>query len=410
MRDLRRIGELDGLRAIAALLVMVAHYPVRGVEPTTVSAGIDLILRLGGANLAVAFFFVLSSCLLTLIAAREVDTTGSFSRGRFMLRRVFRIWPLYIVVVAVNLLIVAYPNWYIELLAGWPETGTWLREHFWLYAAFLGNWSLALATPDGHLDRSPPGLAVLWSIAVEEQFYVVYALVAGLALGSVRAVRLTLVAAVALGVIWRAFQVLVLHPMPGVYGYYYATPSYLDMFAAGALTGLLLARRSAAQQQYVRIMRSPWTLPAIVCGLGALSAVWINGLAIPPYVIWSYTVAAGLMAALVGWSVVNQGTPVCRVLASPPLRALGILSYGIYVWHPLAAGIATRVIPPAWAASEPLALVGFAAYVSATIGFAALTYVVVESPALRVSRRWRSATAVADPVAGPVHVSTVSAG
>src|ERR1700756_1323364 len=160
--------ELDALRFGAFACVFLTHAvpSVRSSAETLVHRSVSVWVQLLGeaGNFGVCLFFVLSAYLITEIMRRESISYGTLSIGRFYLRRVLRIWPLYLgVVLTVALVGLAVPTLHMS------------KTQLLAYLLFAGNWYLIL---------SPGGtnvLSWLWSISVEEQFYIAWPLIDKLA-------------------------------------------------------------------------------------------------------------------------------------------------------------------------------------------------------------------------------------
>jgi peptidoglycan/LPS O-acetylase OafA/YrhL len=160
---LKYLEGINGLRFVAALLVVVRHWYL-----TTVKLGLcppissTVIVDRGAA--AVDFFFTLSGFLITYLLIQESDRTGTISIKGFYVRRIYRIWPLYFIVLAIGFTFFAviYPRLfhrtYFEFDPG---------QGLFLYAVFLPHWMRAYYRV-GLLNP-------LWSIGVEEQFYLCWA-------------------------------------------------------------------------------------------------------------------------------------------------------------------------------------------------------------------------------------------
>lgn len=161
---------------------MLVHFNPAPLHPSPVV--LDVLQSgfawLSLANIGVLFFYTLSAFLLTYLAARESTEPGGFSVTRFWSRRCLRIWPLYFVVVAAALL-------QARSMEPRGVAWSWTIGRLPLFTFFLSNWSLAFNHIGGYVDRSTPELAVLWSIGVEEQFYLVYPLLFLIATRSSRA-------------------------------------------------------------------------------------------------------------------------------------------------------------------------------------------------------------------------------
>src|SRR3712207_525289 len=143
-RDLRRFPALDGLRGIAALMVVAFHYGGPTLGPLSGWLGVQL-------------FFVLSGFLITTLALREEDRTGRLSFTGFYVRRLFRIVPVYLTVLVTVLA--------LDVLRGAYEAG--VGPNLWWYLTFTVEW-LPEPVPFGQA----------WTLGIEEKFYLVWPLVA----------------------------------------------------------------------------------------------------------------------------------------------------------------------------------------------------------------------------------------
>lgn len=152
------LGELDGVRALAVLAVIRVH----------ISGGFFADLHAGG--LGVAVFFGLSSFLLTYLAVHERERYGTFRVGRFFFRRITRIWPLFFVVLI---------SCYLVFGANGLKPDPMMQpDHFrrfgWMLPLFIGNWGYTLNYMGDFSWWVPAYLGLTWSIAVEEQMYLVF--------------------------------------------------------------------------------------------------------------------------------------------------------------------------------------------------------------------------------------------
>ena len=159
----RRFPGLDSLRFLAAAFVVIGHVPMTqgsiGLPNPTWSA---TFFR--GSH-AVCFFFTLSGFLITYLLLEEERRSSTIDVTRFYLRRICRIWPLYFAVVAVGLL---FYNWLLPLVGIPYEVRYGLPTAVLLYTLFLPNLMNSLYTVGGILNP-------LWSIGIEEQFYLAWA-------------------------------------------------------------------------------------------------------------------------------------------------------------------------------------------------------------------------------------------
>ena len=154
--------SLDGLRAIAVLLVAVSH----GSD--------NLLERHGRFNvgfIGVGIFFVLSGYLITSLLLRELENRGQISLRDFYIRRALRIWPLYYTVLLIHLLVLVHvPSWGNAWVSTAPPRYEALKHVWWSYVIFIQNYVSDMR----HVNL---GLGVYWSLAIEEQYYFVWPLV-----------------------------------------------------------------------------------------------------------------------------------------------------------------------------------------------------------------------------------------
>lgn len=328
----RLLPALDGLRAVAALLV-VAFHVVPGVFPWDV----------GWTGVAV--FFVLSGYLITRLSHADESGDG-FSFRSFWIRRVTRIVPLYLLALAAYALLP-----FVGDGGGWSEVARTLP---W-YLTFNGEF----------VHHGP--MTVAWSLGVEEKFYVVWPLVAFGVLAPWRH-RLAFTALAASGCTVAAV-------VTGIGG----LPGYAALLV-GATLALLEADRGWVAAGAATPLSSPvagWLVTVAVAGA-------VLGANLPGRQAVTYLVLCVAVAALV-LHLVHGRSPVRTALSTRPMRWLGRRSYGIYLLHPLALTVAEKAVP--------VGVPGHAAVVG--VGCLALTLVasdlahrLVETPFIRLGRRW----------------------
>ncbi len=290
--------------AIAAVLLFHAFFDLTLTTPAA------YIVRKTFAPLwvGVDIFFVLSGFLITGIL---MDTRASPHRMRsFYMRRVLRIAPLYFATLAVVFFVLPA----MHLL---PKTAS--SGQFW-YWTYLYNWSAAWGF-------QAFGLVHVWSLAVEEQFYLVWPLL--LFWTPLRRVPALFAILIASSFLFR-LGVFVLH-LPSRYDYF-LTPARMEDLCYGALAAWLV-------RDPVWLARArPW-LPRLAGAFATLAlAAYILGKGFEgnkwPALIFGYTAVAALTAILIVDCVSHETSQWWhRALASPTLRWLGTYSYGIYVFH-----------------------------------------------------------------------------
>ena len=342
---------LDGLRGIAVTLVVGFH--AFGI-PRDGFLGVDL-------------FFVLSGFLITSILLGEQASRGRISLRRFYVRRALRLVPALLVFLVVSLAA------HILVAGARHEFGTavvldQLRDCA-VAASYVSNFVLAF----GGVDALPTGLGHLWSLAAEEQFYLVWPilLVCGLARRR-RWATIVLAAAIAF-VALRQFQLVLGGVPPHRLGFGPDTRS--GSILIGCLFAVLRANERGARRLagFARV-----ALPfALVLGYVVVIANLGRTLFGGPLTLFGFCAAVIIVALL------DERCVLRRWLSPRPLVYLGRLSYSLYLWHLLiftALGVA--LVGANGAAGAPRAT----AAVAASLVAAALSYHFVEIPFLRRKR------------------------
>lgn len=217
--------NLDGLRFFCFLSVFLFH-SFHTDLPAIKESGVFQFFKFslfGNGFLGVNFFFVLSGFLITYLLIKEKKRNGKIHIVNFWIRRVLRIWPLYFACVFYGFVI--FP--YTKIMAGGQPAET---ANIWYYLGFISNFDyINKGLPDS------PGLGVLWSVAIEEQFYLVWPVI--LSLFAVRKFWIPLVTILVGSLVFRAFNdVYKLHEMH--------TLSCIGDMALGGLGAWLILERT----------------------------------------------------------------------------------------------------------------------------------------------------------------------
>jgi len=347
-----RYAGLDGLRAIAVLLVVVYHlFPTWFVQSGFV--GVDV-------------FFVISGFLITSLLLREHRETGRIGLRAFWTRRARRLLPALALLVTVC----STAAWLVggDVLVG-------LGRQVLGAATFSYNW-LAISDGASYFSGAEPEVfRNLWSLAVEEQFYVLWPLLLPLLLllpGRRR--RAALAALLAAGS--AAWAVGLMSTGATLTRAYYGT----DTHAFGLLLGVALAVwrfGRAAPRPSIGGVGPVWGLVVGVAALGALTVVasLVGGETAYPLV----PLAASALTALIIAVAVPVGSWFGRALDIAPLRWIGARSYGIYLWHwPVVVLLAAAVTGSFAEESIPIG-VGIAAAL-VTLAVSAASYRWLEQP------------------------------
>ncbi len=332
---------LDGVRAIAILMVMAFH-----------------VGMLSGGFLGVDMFFVLSGFLITTLLLEEHARSGRISLPQFYLRRAFRLLPaLYVCLGACAAFV----------LIAWPDplaVRTGVEIPFAL--VYASNWGrIATGVVRGLLGH-------MWSLAVEEQFYLLWPPLLSIVLW-LRPRRWHLLMLVLLGALaaatWRA-----------VLCYNGATALRLnngsDTRADALLIGCALAIATVGQP--LRALRRLSPAPMAVCllGLPVLAIlVLCSDVADPALNLGGLTVVAITAAALILWPLTLDNGLAARLLGHPLLAAIGRISYAVYLWHWPIRSILLTYGPPL---PRPVFL---AVYVALSFLAAILSRRFIEAPA-----------------------------
>ena len=376
-RHLQFRPDIEGLRAVAILLVVLYHAGWR---------------RIDGGFLGVDVFFVLSGFLISGILVDEIDATGTVSLTQFWARRARRLLPA----AAFILLVVLVMN--AVLLS--PFEQITFADTARSFAVYASNILFAIRSTDyfgGAAIRDP--LLHTWSLSVEEQFYLFFApsllLLAWWARsrGPDAFRRALTIAAIAISIV-SLVGVLLLVPRYPVIAFY-SLPARAWEFGLGTLA--LLAVRRATQ-----LNRSALELLGLA-GLGAVlaSAVIVKEGVTPPLGLITLLPTLGTVALIVSGA---GATPplVARLLSLAPLRLIGRLSYSWYLWHwPMLVYL--REVRP-----EPSTKLSLAIALASLIP-AAATYAWVESP-IRFSARLRQRSRQVVVAAVLLAAATVAAG
>ncbi len=235
-------AHLDGLRFFCFLAVFLFHSFQTDDPAIAQNSTFQLIKHhiFGNGFLGVNFFFVLSGFLITYLLIEERKLKGKINIPNFWLRRILRIWPLYFACVFFGFVLFPLAK---KMTGGIPVE----NANPWYYIGFINNFDyIKKGLPDA------PGLGVLWSIAIEEQFYLVWPLV--LSLFPIKKYWIPFVIIIAGSLLYRAsHDVPILHEMH--------TFSCIGDMAIGALGAWLLLER---QSFYNKIVNLPKGLILLV--------------------------------------------------------------------------------------------------------------------------------------------------
>jgi peptidoglycan/LPS O-acetylase OafA/YrhL len=341
-------GALDGLRCLSILAVVYHHaHGALAWGPTSERGflGVDL-------------FFVLSGFLIVTLLLRERDQTGRVSLRNFAARRALRIMPLYFGILLLTAVILGL------LRPNGSHAGAFFKELPYLLT-YTTNW-VPVTT-----------LSVTWSLSAEEQFYFVWPLVEKVVRRPALMVVALIVAseAVALGLLdrWSWFSWTAREPA-----------MLRQTTFVPILLGVLLAHLLHDRRGFAVVARALGGRLSPILILGALL------LAVPllPADLrgWPRLCVHLLMILLLASVVVREDHALRGVLCWGPIRRLGVLSYGMYLWHMFALAVPLRLVEGGRLSS----LLLFPLTLALTVALAEVSFRFYETPFLRLRARFRA--------------------
>jgi peptidoglycan/LPS O-acetylase OafA/YrhL len=352
----QRSAALDTLRGIAVLLVLCRHMPLSDKMPEWVLAPLTVLQRGGWAG--VDLFFVLSGFLVSSILFREWQRSGQLHAGRFLIRRAFKIYPAFYVMLGVVF------GWavYRGKFPGW--------EYLASEALFVQNYGPAI-------------FPHTWSLAVEEHFYLALPLIFWLLRGRredpFRLLPLFIACAAVTCLILRMIATWDIDPVqiarsePQRLRTFYA-PTHLrcDALFFGVLLSWLYNFRRLT---FDRLANHHWLLLVVGVALFAPPFIYEIGPTVPLYT-WGFTALyLGAGALLVAFLRTNWHLR--------PIASIGFYSYSIYLWHIPVQRILLPMILPRTA--DPMLALGV--YFALAIVGGIVLALLIEIPALRLRDR-----------------------
>ncbi len=361
MKSTRTYFEtLDALRFFAFFKVFLFHIPIWGFPV------FDFIKEGGGT--AVSFFFSLSGFLITYIILEEKKLTGTLDLKAFYVRRILRIWPLYYVMLGF-----AFFTPVILSLISITGSAEGYAPNWLMSAFFLENYKM-IAT-DSFPNVSP--LGVMWSLCVEEHFYIIWGLV--LYVVSIRNIHWIILFAILIANISRGFFYMQGWSFLDVF-------TNIDYFAYGAIPAILLIQCKERTELFVNTI-SPLAKNVTII-FSVLSVIVLPNLNMPFKVLIEPTIL-GLIYLLIISAVVFEKN-LFTIPQKNILSRLGIYTYGFYLTHTIVINLFLKIFYKKNLPIESglVALLFVAVSLGGTIIAGVCSYYVIEKPFLRLKKRF----------------------
>jgi peptidoglycan/LPS O-acetylase OafA/YrhL len=350
---------LNGVRAIAAFIVIFFHInadlSLFGLEPIN-----SLSKKAEMSRHAVVLFFVLSGYLITYLLMKEKNSYKKIDIKKFYIRRIIRIWPAYYFTILLALFLIP--------VGVYQENTAYSLKTILLYSLFIPNFAILVG-------YSLPSISPLWSIGVEEQFYAAWPVLLGKTKNVIKTLLIFLLGYLAIKFLFaitgRAHHVI------NFYLYYF---SYDTMAIGGIVAWLFYKKHKFLKWLYHPVVQS-------LCWIFFIGSLFLGPLNV--YFLIDKEIYAMAFATI----ILNVSTNPSSIikLNAPVFNYLGKISYGLYLYHPLALIILSYplkyLLPFIPGQLLQIGLIGILT-VTATILFAQLSFKYIESPILKLKSKY----------------------
>lgn len=356
---------LHGLRFIAAILVIITH-----VELFKSRWGLSNIyssrLVKDFGTIGVDFFFVLSGFLISYLLFIEREKTSNISIKKFYLRRILRIWPLYYIIVLLVffiLPIVSYPE-----IPGLDITKNY-SERLILFSFFLPNVSKAF------FDFVPYG-GVMWSVGVEEQFYLLWPLIIGYSTKYLRNI-------VTFFILFILIKVCILLPFFNNFEFIFSLKKLfamlrLEIMAIGAIGAWLIYFNKTTVEKYLFSIALQ-----IISYLGVFIVIYF----LPKELNDTKHIILGFIFLIIILNVSSNSKSLIK-LENKVLRFLGNISYGMYMYHMIIAGGIISLFHNSSLDIFTFNIIVYGLVILITIFISYLSYRFIEKPFLKLKNKF----------------------
>lgn len=359
---------LDGIRGIAILMVILFHAGHFGNFRPVTRLGMYANMLISSGWIGVDLFFVLSGFLITGILLRSRQRPGYFRN--FYARRALRIFPLYYA--AILAFVVVMPS--IKFAGPIPNKVILLTASYTVNLAIAFHGWTAI----------PPEMQHFWTLAIEEQFYLMWPLLVYLLTRKRMVLLCAAIMAIAPLLRWW------FESQQNLTAMFTFTLCRIDTLALGGLVALL-TQRKAAPPVHKWIL---WSTGAVAAGGLLTEFIGSGGLHFgsPVMAIIGFSLVAWLSGLLIVGVTWFPGGKWARIYSSPPLRLLGKYSYGLYICHQPVM-LALRIVHcdintlRRWLPLEVVAYIAFAALsLLCSVVVALVTWHLIEAPCLKLKR------------------------
>ncbi len=355
------IPALDGLRAIAVGIVIIAHMGLSHIIP-------------GGFGVT-AFFFI-SGFLITRLLLAEAKLKGRIDLKSFYLRRFVRLYPALLFMLFGSTLI------FRLLDAGGPS---WLE----FFSGVFYTSNIFQVGVDAGVVEANMAWRPLWSLAVEEHFYLIFPLTLVLAGAFSRRLLIVLLGVLVLVPIWRALVPFALPRVPAETYTYMMTDARIDSIVWGCLLSCLLDR----ENWHAFLSKLVGWIPLILATLAIVATFVLRDETFRMTIRYSIQGAA-LFVMMLNLYYFSKIRFALSVLEWKPLAWLGVLSYALYLWHFPIADLTHKFVDSIWL-QIPIITV-------ATLVISCISFYLVETPFLALRKRLGSHGKPEKTVSNPV--------
>lgn len=307
----KEIPTLDGFRAFSVILVFLSHAGFGNIIP-------------GG--LGVTIFFFLSGYLITTLLLKEYGTTGRINFKYFYLRRFLRLFPPLLLTIVISYILVE-----IGMLGGGISVEGFLFQVF-----YLANYHSIFAWPG----QVPHGTGILWSLAIEEHFYIFFPLLllALIKIINKRQLATVLLIVCLLILFWRIM--LVMHYQTEDIRTYYATDTRIDSILYGCVLALIISPER--MQQDTSSISKPYLL-LILGTLLIITSLVFRGIEFRETI--RYTIQGIGLMPIFYFGIKHSNHLLFIIFNTSPIKLLGRLSYFIYLIHHIAIKSIQLMLP-----------------------------------------------------------------